>query len=32
MALRLRGEDDGVFYANGSELADRIAKIEAEND
>jgi hypothetical protein len=33
MALKLRGEDDGgVFYANGSELAERIAEIEAEND
>jgi hypothetical protein len=32
MALRLRGEDNGMFYANGSELAARIAEIEAEND
>jgi hypothetical protein len=33
LALKLRGEGDGgVFYANGSELAERIAEMRAESD
>ena len=32
MALKLRGETGGILYADGAELAARVAEIAAEND